>query len=258
MKASYSKTYLYARSIFNIIFTFLFLFISAILITFLLVISLGRLQNPIIQYYGIFLGRTILRIAGIKLEIHHVGEKIDRPAIYISNHSSTIDLFIIIGLGLPRVRFVAKYELLYNPLFFILGRLTGQIFIKRQQTEHAVQILRKAYERIKREKLSLYIAPEGTRKHPGKIGPFKKGAFRMAIDLGYPIVPIYFEGARELCPVDSFIVRPGVVKVWFYPPIDTSDWSLETIDQHIEDVRRMYLQWAGVKEDTALSPATGR
>lgn len=246
----YSKPYLLLRTLINVVFTFAFLLVSAVIVSVLIILSLGKLQNWLIQHYGRFLGRTILRVAGVKLNIHQLNPDLHRPAIYISNHSSTLDLFIIVGLGLPRVRFVAKYELQYNPLFFILGRLTGQIFIKRQETEKAIKILRRAYEKVKRENLSLYMAPEGTRKHPGKIGPFKKGAFRMAIDLGYPIVPMYFEGARQLCPVDSIMVRPGTVHVWIHPPIDTRHWRLDTLEQHIAEVRAMYLKWAGIDEET--------
>ncbi len=238
------KTILVLRTAFNVVFTFLLLFVSSIIVSLLIILSFGRLRNLVIQHYGRFLGRTVLRAGGVKMRIVQVGEPYTGPAVYISNHSSTIDLFIIVGLGLPRVRFVAKWELLYNPFFYILGRITGQIFIKRQETEKAVQALRRTYEKIKRERLSLYVAPEGTRKHPGIIGPFKKGAFRMAMDLGYPIVPMYFEGARELCPVDSLLVRPGTVTVYIHPPIDTRDWKLEDLDRHIEAVRAKYLEWA--------------
>ena len=244
MPRTYSKAYLTFRAVINIIATFTILFIASILVLALTILTLGRLQNLIIEHVGKALGRSVLRIAGIKLKIKYLNGKLKEPAIYISNHGSTIDLFIILGLGLPRVRFVAKYQLLRNPFFYVLGKVTGQVFINREDTEKAVRMLRKTYDRVKQQRLSLYVAPEGTRKHPGKIGPFKKGAFRMAIDLGYPIVPIYFEGARDLCPVDSLLVRPGEVVVRFYPPIDTSNWKLETLDEHIRQVREMYLNWA--------------
>ncbi|MDQ7066109.1 MAG: lysophospholipid acyltransferase family protein [candidate division KSB1 bacterium] len=248
MAKQYSKSYLYLRLFINVTATFTLLILSTFIVSGMILGTLGLARNWVIQNYGRFLGRTVLRIAGIHMNIVQIGESFDGPAVYISNHSSTIDLFIILGLGLPRVRFVAKYELQYNPFFFIMGRITDQIFIKRQDSEKAVTILRRAYEKIHRHKLSLYVAPEGTRKHPGTIGPFKKGAFRMAIDLGYPIVPMYFSGTRELCPVDSLLVRPGEVTVYIHPPIDTSHWRLETLDEHIEDVRNMYLKWAGEYE----------
>jgi len=146
-------------------------------------------------------------------------------------------------MGLPKVRYVAKYELLYNPLFAVMGTLTGQIFIKRQDSERAVATLNRAYEKIRRQGLSLYFAPEGTRIVGGKIGPFKKGAFRMAMDLQYPIVPIHFAGARQLCPGKTLRVKPGEVTIRFFPAIDTSAWTRENLHEQVAKIRQDYISW---------------
>jgi 1-acyl-sn-glycerol-3-phosphate acyltransferase len=106
-----------------------------------------------------------------------------------------------------------------------------------------VATLNRAYEKIRRQGLSLYVAPEGTRIVGGKIGPFKKGAFRMAIDLRYPIVPIHFAGARQLCPGKTLKVKPGEVTIRFYPVIDTSAWTLENLDEQIAAIRQEYIRW---------------
>jgi len=237
------------RSILAVVVALLLFGIAAILVFILVIFSFGTLQNWIIENFGKFLGRTVLATAGVKLDINQIGEPINRPAIYLINHSSTLDLFVIIGLGLPRIRFLAKYELQFNPFFFVLGRATGQIFIVRQKSEKAVGKIQKAYNKIKRKRLSILVAPEGSRKHGGVIGPFKKGAFRMAIDLNYPIVPIYTAGADELCKRDSLITKPGTLTVTIHPPVDTSDWSLETLQDHINYVRSKYLQWAGITDE---------
>lgn len=72
----------------------------------------------------------------------------------------------------------------------------------------------------------------------------------MAMDLQYPVVPIYFEGNRELSTEDFLITKPGTCTAHIHPPIDTSDWQLENIENHISDVRNRYLEWAGVEIDT--------
>ena len=159
----------------------------------------------------------------------------------------------MIALGIPRIRFVAKWELQYFPFFFVIGRLTGQVFIKRKDSSHSVSTIQKAYQRIKAKGLSLMIAPEGSRKHEGVIGPFKKGAFRAAIDLNYPIVPIYFDGSYRLSQGGSSITRPGTVTAHIHQPVDTSEWSKEHIQDHIREVRKMYVAWAGVTEDIPIS-----
>jgi 1-acyl-sn-glycerol-3-phosphate acyltransferase len=221
--------------------TLLTLTISMVLLMLLSVLTLGQAQNFIIHTFSRSIGHLVLFFAGVK--VIFIGAPITRPAIYISNHSSTLDLFLILVLGLPKARYVAKYELLYNPLFAVMGTLTGQIFIKRQDAERAVATLNRAYEKIRRKGLSLYVAPEGTRQETGKIGPFKKGAFRMAIDLQYPIVPIHFAGARQLCPGKTLVVKPGTVTIRYYPTIDTSKWTLEKLDEEIARIRGEYIRW---------------
>lgn len=212
----------------------------------LILFSFGALQSYVIQHFGRIIGQSVFTMAGIKMNIHQGGNAVDHSVIYTINHSSTLDLLVIIGLGLPRVRFVAKYELLYNPVFFILGNITGQVFINRKKSDKAVASIKKAYNRILKRRLSVLVAPEGSRKHEGIIGPFKKGAFRMAIDLHYPIVPVYVHGAPELSKGGSLLTKPGILDVYIHQPIDTSEWSIETIDEHIEFVRNKYLEWAGL------------
>ncbi len=207
------------------------------------ILTFGLAQNWVVEFFSRAIGRLVLWFAGVKLEIEFIGEKVAGQAVYIANHSSTLDLFIIIALGLPRVRYLAKWELLYNPLIAVMGLVTGQIFIKRQDSAQAIAAINRAYQRIRRKKLSLFVAPEGTRIEGGQIGPFKKGAFRMAMDLQYPIVPIHFAGARRLCPGKSFVASPGIVYARFYAPVGTSSWTAENLDEQIKKIREEYVRW---------------
>jgi 1-acyl-sn-glycerol-3-phosphate acyltransferase len=233
----------FIRASFLYVTTMLTLSVSMVLIIAISLLTLGRAQNFIISTFSFAIGHLVLWFAGVKVKFEYIGERIQPPAIYISNHSSTLDLFLILTLRLPKVRYVAKHELLYNPLFGIMGGLTGQIFIKRQDSARAVATLNRAYDRIRKKGLSLYVAPEGTRQESGKIGPFKKGAFRMAMDLRYPIVPVHFAGARQLCPGKSLVVKPGTVTVRFYPAIDTSSWTLENLEEQLAKIRGDYIRW---------------
>lgn len=245
----------YVRSISGIAVFFVVLIFFTPFILLLLILTLGRASNFIIERIAPLIARPSLFISGIDFSIMLHDGKITYPAVYIINHSSTVDILTILATGLPRVRFVAKWELQYNPLFFLLGRLTGQVFIKRQKSDEAIATLQKSYDRIKRKKLSVMLAPEGSRKHPGVIGPFKKGPFRMAMDLGYPIVPIYFEGNRELSSGGSLLSKPGKAVTHIHPPIDTSDWTLDNLEEHMRQVRNMYLGWAGIPEEEDDVPA---
>lgn len=241
----------YLRSILGIVTFFVLLLLATPVILLLLIVSFGELSNLVVERIAPLIAKPALYVIGIDFSVKVHDSEITFPAVFIINHSSTLDILTILALGLPRVRFVAKWELQYNPLFFLLGRLTGQVFIKRQKSDKAVETLQKAYERIKRRKLSVLLAPEGSRKHPGVIGPFKKGPFRMAMDLNYPIVPVYFEGNRDLSKGGSLLAKTGKATAHVHPPIDTSGWTLDNLEDHMDEVRNKYLQWAGVSDDTA-------
>jgi 1-acyl-sn-glycerol-3-phosphate acyltransferase len=240
----------YLRSILAVCVFFLIFFIATPCILILLLLSFGKLTNFIIKDVAPLMMKPVIAAAGLHFSIKQHGPPVEQPVVYVINHSSTIDLVTVLALGLPRVRFVAKWELQYNPIFFLLGRLTGQVFIKRQKSERAVETLQKSYARINRKNLSVLMAPEGSRKHEGIIGPFKKGPFRMAMDLGYPIVPIFFEGNRAISSDGSLVFKSGYASAHIYPPVDTSGWSIETLEDHIREIRHRYLGWAGVKNDT--------
>ncbi len=240
----------YIRSSIGIIL-FVILFIVAVPFTLIIILlSFGNATDFIIRNLAPAIARPVLWVSGIKFRVKHHGKHFDGPAVVIINHSSTLDILTMMAIGMDNIRFVAKWELQYFPFFFIVGRLTGQVFIKRQEREQAIKTLKSTYNRLKKQQLSVMVAPEGSRKHEGIIGPFKKGAFRMAIDLNYPIVPIYFEGNRTLSFGGSMMTRGGELTAHIHPPIDTSDWSLDTINDHIKEVRDLYLGWAGVTEES--------
>jgi 1-acyl-sn-glycerol-3-phosphate acyltransferase len=240
----------YLRSILAIIVFFLMLIINTPLILFLLIISLGRASNFVVESIAPIIVRPVFWVSGISFDIKLHTDTIHAPAVFIINHTSTLDVLTILALGLPKVRYVAKWEFQYNPIFFLLGRLTGQIFIQRKKSEEAISRLQNTYKRIRQNNLSVVMAPEGSRSHPGVIGPFKKGPFHMAMDLGYPIVPIYFEGNRELSKGNSMLTRAGKLTAHIHEPVDVSGWTEENLEQHIIEVRNRYLKWAGVEKDT--------
>ena len=229
----------------------LFALLFIIVIPFILLIillSFGKATDFVIRTFAPGIARPVLSVIGIKFSVVQHGAPFHEPAIVIINHSSTLDILTMMAVGLNKIRFVAKWELQYFPFFFIVGRLTGQVFIQRQKSDEAIKTLVSTYQRLQKNKLSVMVAPEGSRKHEGIIGPFKKGAFRMAIDLNYPILPIYFDGNNRLSVGGSMLSKPGTIEAHIHPPIDTTNWHLETIDDHIKEVRNLYLNWAGVVE----------
>ncbi len=236
----------YVRSIITMIVFMLILLLVSVLVTILVLLTFGKATNWIVKTFPRYMGKPIFFLLGIDYHLNDLRKDTSKPVIFIFNHCSTLDIPAVLMLALERFRIVIKWELQYIPFFFIIGRLTGQVFIKRSDKEHAIATLQKTYDRLRKNNLNLILAPEGSRKHEGKIGPFKKGAFRMAIDLGYPIVPIYFDGNDRLSMGGSLMAKQGEITATIHPQIDTSAWKVETIEEHIEEVRNMYLDWAGV------------
>lgn len=242
----------YIRSLGSILLFFLLLSFYTPIILLLLIMSFGRASNFIVENIAPAIARPVLFVAGIRFRIKKHINPIPSHAVYIINHSSTLDVLTLLSLGLPRVRFVAKWQFQYNPLFFIVGRLTGQVFIRREKSDKAIQTLQKNVKRIQKQGLSLMMAPEGTRKHEGVIGPFKKGPFRMAIELQYPIVPIYFEGNRKLSSGSLMITKKGTCTAHIFDEIPTDGWDKNNLQPRIKQVRKQYLRWAQMEEEGKL------
>jgi putative phosphoserine phosphatase / 1-acylglycerol-3-phosphate O-acyltransferase len=167
-----------------------------------------------------------------------------RPAVFIFNHQSGLDMLLICKLLRRDFVGIAKQEMKKNPLFGPFMSLAGTVFIDRANHAKAVEALEPAIEAL-RHGLSLAIAPEGTRSttlHPGR---FKKGAFFMAMAAGVPIVPIVIKNTLDALPKHGFVVRPTTIEVVVLPPIETTGWTHDTMGEHIAEIERMYAETIG-------------
>ena len=180
-------------------------------------------------------------LAGIKIDIcgeSHLWQR--RPAVFLFNHQSAIDVIIIAKLLRRDFTAIAKQEIANNPLVGPVFRVADTVFVDRKNQERAIEALKPVVKTI-RDGLSVAIAPEGTRSAGDRLGRFKKGPFHIAKQAGVPVVPIVIHNATDVLPKGGFFVRPTKVHVDVLPPVATDDWAAETIDRHVGDVRRMFL-----------------
>ena len=187
-------------------------------------------------------GEVGTALAGVHVQVQ--GEEhlwSHRPAVFIFNHQSGIDMLLLCKLLRRDFVGVAKQEARKNPLFGPAFALAGTVFIDRFDRQKAIQALRPAIAALKGG-TSLVIAPEGTRSPTPRLGPFKKGAFHMAMAAGAPIVPIVFRNALDALPKHGIVIRPATVEVVVHPPVPTEDWRLESLDRHVADVRALFLE----------------
>ncbi len=138
--------------------------------------------------------------------------------VIVANHQSSYDVFVLYGwLGMD-FKWVMKHELRKFPALGVSCEKLEHVFIDRSNTDAAIRSIEAAKERI-RGGTSVVFFPEGTRSLNGKLLPFKKGAFRMALDLGLPILPVTLTGTREIMPPRTLRVFPGKASLIFHPPI---------------------------------------
>ncbi|GLZ52993.1 1-acylglycerol-3-phosphate O-acyltransferase [Actinomycetospora sp. NBRC 106378] len=189
-----------------------------------------------------------LGIAGVDVEVdgaEHLWST--RPAVFVFNHQSALDPIVAMTMLRHDFTGVAKAEARSMPVFGQLFMLADVAFVERGNTTQARQALEPAVEKVRRG-MSLLMAPEGTRSPTPRPGRFKKGAFHIAMQAGVPMVPIVLENAGELMWRHDVTVRPGTVRVTVLPPIDTGDWSTETLDDHVAHVRGLFLDTLGLGE----------
>jgi len=186
------------------------------------------------------IGPFITRIVGAKL-INPDRQKLKNsgPAIYVTNHTSALDLFISMAICPYGGCGVGKKEVVKIPFFGWAYWLSGHLLIDRGNREKAVASMNKLSKFVNDKKLSIWIWPEGTRSMDGKLIPFKKGFVHLALATGLPIIPVVLHGAHKRWPAKTMQFYPGEVKVEVLEPIPTDSWSKDTIDDHISEVRKV-------------------
>ncbi len=181
-------------------------------------------------------------VAGIELDVsgeEHVWT--DRPCVFIFNHQSQADTIILPALLRRDLAGVGKKEIADIPILGKIMEYGGTVLIDRDNTSSALEAMRPLVDVMRKEGRSVCMAPEGTRSTSTNLGRFKKGAFHLALQAGVPIVPIVIHNAIDVAQRGRYVMRPATVKVTVLPPVDTSDWSAETMDAHVDYVRDMFL-----------------
>ena len=168
-----------------------------------------------------FWSRGLLKIFGVRIQVHGL-ERLDlsRNYIYVSNHASMIDIPIV-AAGLPMdLRLVYKKELEKIPVFGWGLRWGSYIGVDRGKGTEAMKSLDEAVQRI-RGGMSVLLFAEGTRTLDGRLQPFKRGAFNLAVRAGVPVVPLTINGSYTTVPKHSIRIRPGTVDLFLDPPLVT-------------------------------------
>jgi 1-acyl-sn-glycerol-3-phosphate acyltransferase len=177
-----------------------------------------------------FSARSLAVATGVEVKLIGAENLPDEPSIITPNHASHFDIAALLGHLPGQNRFAAKKELFREPVLGMVMRTLGMIPIDREDPTESIGILNRL-ETGGREAFSLIMFPEGTRSRDGRMQPFKKGAFALAIRLGRPVVPIAIHGSSGVMPPGQYLsILPGTVVLDVLPPISTVGMGLDDRD----------------------------
>lgn len=215
---------------------FLFLILNTLVFSFVAILISMLINQKVGGYCGTAWARLNAFFTPMMVSITGK-ENINKQTSYIimANHQSHYDIFLVYGWLGVFIKWVMKIELRKVPVFGFCCEKMGHIYIDRSSTQSAIDTLNSAKSTLIKG-ASVVIFPEGTRTETGQLGSFKKGGFRMAIDLGLPILPVTIMGTRNILPTKTLSLFPGKAKMVVHKPIDTSKYSIEQIEQLMADV----------------------
>ena len=227
-------------------FTWLTLWSTVCMTLMILALPFRTLRIKIGNFCGKMIGPFITRIVGTKL-INPDSQKLKNsgPAIYVTNHTSALDIFISMAICPYGGCGIGKKEVVRIPFFGWAYWLSGHLLIDRGNREKAVASMNKLSKFVNDKKLSIWIWPEGTRSMDGKLIPFKKGFVHLALATGLPIIPVIFHGAHKRWPAKTMQFYPGEVRVEVLNPIDTKDWNKDNIEAHVNQVKSVMSEALG-------------
>lgn len=180
---------------------------------------------------------TGVRLAGVKIE--PVGlEKIDatRTYIFMSNHTSNLDPPILLPLIPRRTSVMAKKELFSYPILGETMRIGDLVPVDRGNRDAGIAAVRAAAAVI-RQGINMTIYVEGKRSFDGKLLPFKKGPFYLAIECGVPVIPVTIVGTHQIMPKARFRISSGTAKIVFHEPIEPKDFgNRECLMERVREV----------------------
>lgn len=247
LKARLLRSRRLARTLLLAAATLLLLTIAAVVILAVAIATLFRAGRFYAEVMAKWLSRAVLWMWGVRLEVHQDQPFPETQTVYMSNHSSTLDMFVMVALGLPNTRFVGAEDLTgflrwmapLGIISYVMGTLWAPPWSKPADRAGWFQ---RTECLLRRTGGSVYLSPEGERVTTGRLGPFNQDNFQLAANLGAPIVPFYIDIPREIDPGRGFDTLSGTVHVYLQPAISTRGWTLENLESNTEMVRDIFLK----------------
>ena len=184
--------------------------------------------------------RVILASAGQRVRVSGAFPSVEGgPYIYVFNHTSLLDTFIMVSVLPEFVGAIGKREQFQMPLWGWALRRWGAVPISRDRLQDAINSLGEV-ERSVLAGRSLLIAPEGTRSPDGALGPFRKGPFHVALNTGAPVIPVRITGAYEAKSRGDWVLRSGRIDVHILEPVLSAEHDAHDVTGLRDEVRARF------------------
>lgn len=243
-------------SVLRIVASFLVVCIGSLVMLAAAVLTGFAARRFYSEVIGRAIGAAVLRIWRVRVETSYLASLPPGQVVFISNHQSTLDVFVLIAMALPRTRFFLSGYLRRVIPLAIIGYLIRVFWTVPQAFPvQRRRIFARAARLLRHTGDSVYLSPEGMRVTGGEIGAFNKGSFHLATSLRAPIVPLYFRIPPATDPGRGYVARPGVVEVYVLPPVPTRHWRLAEVEANRDRVHDLYCRVHAHVRATGTLPA---
>jgi len=221
----------------SVILVIVNLILTVLAIPVLLVCALFGLRD-VFLVYGRWMMRVGRLILGIDLAVTGL-DRLDRgtPYVFMCNHLSFLDGPLLMTILDRPARVIVKRFVFRIPILGLGMRFSGYVPLDREGVGAGRRSIARAAQWIKEKRYSFLIYPEGTRSFDGKLLPFRRGGFFLALESAAPIVPVSVKGTYELMPRGQWFVRKGRVRITFHEPIPVAGLTVEAMPELMEKAR---------------------
>lgn len=205
---------------------------------------------------GAAVGRWVYFVAGLSHEVRGPATDLLAPALFVQNHTGSLDLFLAMQVCPRPCSGTVKREILRIPFIGLAYSLSGHLLLDRSDRERSIRSMDAIVDLVRNHELSVWILPEGTRSPDGRLQPFKKGFAHIALATRLPIVPVVVHNGHRHWR-RGLEVRPGCIHVDVLPPIPTDDWTPERLPEHIKALEDVFADALGEHQRPEVTARTG-
>ncbi len=231
-------------NVFKVVIAFALIILFGTIGSVLRIVSFGLLTNFNRAVLIPALCKLTLAAMGIRVDNRVQLPKLDKPHFFTFNHNSYLDGFVLMSLGIKNMRILMSEKILIFLPVALVSFAIGLLYIpQKKHHERRMRLFFKTERRVREERVSILGSSEGVHRYGERIAPFNRGVYHMALNCEMPVVALFIYTPIESNPYANF--RPfkrGTVVIETLGIIPTKDWKLENLDNHIDDVRKLYVK----------------